>query len=43
MGNGVGAVRTQRRRVGGVRIFTGGGAASYRVEVRWGRLGAFNG
>jgi hypothetical protein len=38
----VGTVRAERRRVGGQGIFTRGGAAFYRVEVRPGRSGAFN-
>jgi hypothetical protein len=42
-GDGVGAVGTKRRRVGGVGILTGGGAAFYRAEARQGRPGAFNG
>jgi hypothetical protein len=41
-GDGVGTVGTKRRRVGGVRIFTNGGAAFYRAEARRGRLDAFN-
>jgi hypothetical protein len=41
-GNSVGAVRARRRRVGGVGIFTEGGAAFYRAEARWERLGAFS-
>jgi hypothetical protein len=42
-GDGVGVVGTKRRRVGGVGIFTGGGAAFYRAKARRGRPGAFNG
>jgi hypothetical protein len=42
-GDGVGTVGTKRRRVGGVGIVTGGGAAFYRAEARQGRLGAFIG
>jgi hypothetical protein len=42
-GNGVGMVGTKRRRAGGVGIFTEGGAAFYRAQVRRWRLGAFNG
>jgi hypothetical protein len=42
-GDVMGAVGTKRRRVGGVGIFTGGGAAFYRVKARWGRSGDFNG
>jgi hypothetical protein len=38
----VGTVRAKRS-VGGVRVFTEGGAAFYRVEVRPRRPGAFNG
>jgi hypothetical protein len=41
--DGVGVVGTKRRRVGGVEIFTGGGAAFYRAEARRGRPGALNG
>jgi hypothetical protein len=39
----VGAVRAKRRSVGGVGIFTEGGAALYRAKARRGRPGAFNG
>jgi hypothetical protein len=42
-GDSVGTVGTKRWRVGGVGTFTGGGAAFYRAEARWGRPGAFNG
>jgi hypothetical protein len=42
-GSGVGAVRAKRRSVGGVGVFTKGGAAFYRAEARRGRPGAFNG
>jgi hypothetical protein len=42
-GDGVGAVRAKRRSVGGVGLFTLGGAAFYRPEARRGRPGAFNG
>jgi hypothetical protein len=41
-GDNMGMVRAKRR-VGGVGIFTGGGATFYRAEARQGRLGAFNG
>jgi hypothetical protein len=41
--DGVGAMGTKRRRVGGVGTFTGGGAVFYRAKVRPGRPGAFNG
>jgi hypothetical protein len=41
-GDNMGMVRAKRR-VGGVGIFTGGGATFYRAEARRGRLGAFNG
>jgi hypothetical protein len=36
-------LRAKRRSVGGVGVFTEGGAAFYRAEVRRGRPGAFNG
>jgi hypothetical protein len=42
-GHDVGTVGTKRRRVGGVGIFTGGGAAFYWAKARRGRPGAFNG
>jgi hypothetical protein len=42
-GNGMGMMRTRRRRVRGVEIFIMGRVMFYRAEVRWGRLGAFNG
>jgi hypothetical protein len=42
-GDDVGVVRAKRRRVEGVGIFTAGGAAFYRAEVRRERSGAFNG
>jgi hypothetical protein len=42
-GGDVGTVRAKRRSIGGVGVFTEGGAAFYRAEVRWGRSGAFNG
>jgi hypothetical protein len=42
-GDDVGTVRTKRKRVGGVVIFTGGGAAFNRAEAKQGRPGAFNG
>jgi hypothetical protein len=42
-GSGEGMVRAKRRSAGGVGVFTEGGAASYRVEARWGRPGAFHG
>jgi hypothetical protein len=38
-----GMVRAKRRSAGGVGVFTEGGAAFYRAEVRRGRSGAFNG
>jgi hypothetical protein len=38
-----GTVRAKRRRIGGVGVFTEGGAAFYRAEARRGRPGAFNG
>jgi hypothetical protein len=41
--NDEGALRTKRRSVGGVRVFTEGGAAFYRAEARWGSPSAFNG
>jgi hypothetical protein len=42
-GDGVGAMRTKRRSVGRVGVFTEGGATFYRAEARRGRSGAFNG
>jgi hypothetical protein len=42
-GDGEGALRAKRRSVGGVGVFTEGGAAFYRVEARRGRPSAFNG
>jgi hypothetical protein len=42
-GGGKGTLRAKRRSVGGVGVFTEGGAAFYREEARWGRPGAFNG
>jgi hypothetical protein len=42
-GDGVDVVGTKRRIVGGVGIFTGGGAAFCMVEARRGRSSAFNG
>jgi hypothetical protein len=42
-GGGEGTVRAKRRSVGGVWVFTEGGAAFYMVEARRGRPGAFNG
>jgi hypothetical protein len=42
-GDDVGVVRAKRRRVGGVGIFTAGGATFYRAEARRERSGAFNG
>jgi hypothetical protein len=42
-GSGEGTVRAKRRSVGGVGVFTEGGAAFYRAEARRGRSGAFNG
>jgi hypothetical protein len=42
-GIGVGMVGTKRRGDGGVGIFTGGGAAFYRVKARTRRPGAFDG
>jgi hypothetical protein len=38
-----GTVRAKRRSIGGVAVFTEGGAAFYRAEARRGRPGAFNG
>jgi hypothetical protein len=42
-GDGEGALRAKRRSVGGVGVFTAGGAAFYRVEGWRGRPSAFNG
>jgi hypothetical protein len=42
-GSGEGTVRAKRRSAGGVGVFTEGGAAFYRAEVRRGRPGDFNG
>jgi hypothetical protein len=42
-GNSEGTVRAKRRSAGGVGVFTKGGVAYYRAEVRRGRAGAFNG
>jgi hypothetical protein len=42
-GNGEGALRAKRGSVGGVRVFTEGGAAFYRAEARRGRPSTFNG
>jgi hypothetical protein len=42
-GGGEGRVRSNRRSVVGVGVFTEGVAAIYRVEVRRGRSSAFNG
>jgi hypothetical protein len=42
-GGDEGMVRAKRRSTGGVGIFTEGGAAFYRAEVRRGRPGAFSG
>jgi hypothetical protein len=41
-GGGKGMVRAKRRSAGGLGVFTDGGAAFYRVEVRRGTPGAFN-
>jgi hypothetical protein len=43
MGDGEGVLRAKRGSVGGVGVFTEGGAAFYRVEARQGRSSAFNG
>jgi hypothetical protein len=40
---GGGTLRAKRRSIGGVGVFTEGGAALYRVEARRGWPGAFNG
>jgi hypothetical protein len=42
-GNGEGTLRAKRRSVGGVGVFTVGGVAFYRAEVRRGRPRDFNG
>jgi hypothetical protein len=42
-GDDEGVLRAKRRSVGGVGVFTVGGAAFYRVEARRGRPSAFNG
>jgi hypothetical protein len=42
-GDGKGMLRAKRRSVGGVGVFTAGGAAFYKVEARRGRPSAFNG
>jgi hypothetical protein len=42
-GSGGGTLRSKRRSVGGVGVFTEGGAAFYRAVARRGRPGAFNG
>jgi hypothetical protein len=42
-GNGMGMMRTMRRRVRGGGIFIMGRVMFYRAEVTWGRSGAFNG
>jgi hypothetical protein len=42
-GDGKGALRAKRRSVGGVGVFTEGGASFYRAEARRGRPSAFNG
>jgi hypothetical protein len=42
-GNGEGALTAKRRSVGGVGVFTEGGAGFYRSEARRGRPSAFNG
>jgi hypothetical protein len=42
-GDGGATLRAKRRSVGGVGVFTEGGAAFYRAEARRGRPGAFNG
>jgi hypothetical protein len=42
-GDGEGALRAERGSVGGVGVFTEGGAAFYRAEARRGRPSAFNG
>jgi hypothetical protein len=42
-GDDEGALRAKRRSIGGVGVFTEGGAAFYRVEMRRGRPSAFNG
>jgi hypothetical protein len=42
-GDDEGEVRAKRRSVGGVGVFTEGGAAFYRAEARRGRPSALNG
>jgi hypothetical protein len=42
-GDGEGTLRAKRGSVGGVRVFTEGGAAFYRAEVKRGRPSAFKG
>jgi hypothetical protein len=42
-GDGVGAMRTKRRSIGRVGVFTEGRVTFYRAEARRGRSGAFNG
>jgi hypothetical protein len=41
-GGGEGTLRAKRRNVGGAGVFTEGGVAFYRVELRWGWPGSFN-
>jgi hypothetical protein len=42
-GDGEGALRAKRGSVGGVGVFTEGGAGFYRADARRGRPSAFNG
>jgi hypothetical protein len=42
-GNSESALRAKRGSIGGVVVFTEGGAGFYRAEARRGRLSAFNG
>jgi hypothetical protein len=42
-GDGENALRAKRKSVGGVGVFTEGGADFYRAEARRGRPSAFNG
>jgi hypothetical protein len=42
-GDGEGALRAKRGSVGGVGVFTEGGAGFYRAEARRGRPSSFNG
>jgi hypothetical protein len=42
-GDGEGALRAKRGRVGGVGVFSEGAAGFYRAEARRGRPSAFNG